>query len=411
VTPTKARDRMVAAIAACGAARDPAVLAALASVPREAFVPRFWTAPGPGPGARTFDATGDRPDPEAVRLVYDMDRALAIRWDPGQPGGTTSTASAPRLMATMLELLELRPGLRVLEIGTGSGYNLALLAELVGDASLVTSVDIDAGLVEDAVSRLAALGYGGARLLVGDGTAGVPDAGPFDRVVVTVGCVDLAPAWLSQLAPDGFDLLPLLHGAAHPLVRTRPNAAVPGEHDPPGMAGATGAIAEVVGRSGFVAIQGRQAGRSPWVARGPLPSRALGVALPRGVARALAGGEGRHRDGLGWWDLGYYLAIGDRRASLPAGLTDGAGSGASISPTAADVNWYGPQGSDLRDRLLALVVEWLDAGRPAADDFECRFAAPAGPGFVGRVGSDEWAVDRVDYRQSLRLRSISGSPR
>jgi protein-L-isoaspartate(D-aspartate) O-methyltransferase len=365
---------MVAAMAADGVT-DPAVLAAMSAVPREVFVPHFWAS---GPEGRDYDLTGDHPDPPAVPLVYDMDRALAVRWDPAHPGDATSTASAPRLMAWMLELLDLRPGLRVLEIGTGTGYNVALLAEIVGDASFITSVDIDAGLVEEARGHLDPLGYGGARLLTGDGASGVPTAEPFDRVVATVGCVDLAPAWLDQLTPEGILLVPLEHGAVHPLVRARPD-------------GAGGAAAELVGRSGFVAIRGLQAARSPWKAHRP-PAAAIG--------RAVMGAVDVGTTSL--WDLGFYVAISDRRAGLPASLDDGAGSGAAVT-VGSEIAWYGKAGATLRDRLVALAYEWDGLGRPAAETFGCRFTSPAGPGELGRKGPGEWVVDRIDTRQILSL--------
>ncbi len=354
---------------------DPAVLAAMSAVPREAFVPHFWAT---GPGGRDYDLTGDRPDPPAVQLVYDMDRALAVRWDPAHPGDATSTASAPRLMAWMLELLDLRPGLRVLEIGTGTGYNVALLAEIVGDPSLVTSVDIDDGLVAEARARLDHLGYGDAHLLAADGAAGVPGTAPFDRVVATVGCVDLAPPWLDQLAPGGRLLVPLQHGTVHPLVRARPD-------------GRGRAAAELVGRSGFVAIRGRQAERSPWVAQRP-PAAVTG--------RALVGAIDIGEPAL--WDLGFYVAVSDRRAGPPASLGDGTGSGAALT-VGGEVAWYGQAGEALRDRLVALAFEWDGLGRPAAETFGCRFSAPSGPGELGRTGPGEWVVDRVDYRQILSL--------
>jgi protein-L-isoaspartate(D-aspartate) O-methyltransferase len=371
---------MVAEMAADGVT-DEAVLAAMAKVPREVFVPHFWATTDPG--LTEFDATGPHPDPEAVRLVYDMDRALAVRWDRRRRGGATSTASAPRLMAGMLELLTLRPGMAVLEIGTGTGYDVALLSELVGDAALVTSVDIDAGLVQAARGHLGSLGYDAARLVAADGADGVAGAAPFDRVVATVGCVDIAPAWLDQLAPGGFALVPLQHAAVHPLVRARP--AGPGR-----------ASAELVGRSGFVAIQGYQAGRSPWVSP---------VDAAPAVGASAAGGV--EVDAAGLWDLGLFVAVSDRRAGPPAGLFDGAGSGASLS-TGAEVTWFGPQGPALRDRLATLAGEWADLGRPAAEEFACRFTVPAGPGQVGRVGDRRWVVDRIDYRQELEL---SRSPR
>jgi protein-L-isoaspartate(D-aspartate) O-methyltransferase len=374
VTLDRARARMVATMAADGLVNSE-VLRALATVPREVFVPHFWV--GAGPGVQGFDLTGDQPA-AAVELVYDMDRALAVRWDPAHPGEATSTASAPRLMAWMLELLDLRPGVRVLEIGTGTGYNVALLAELVGDASLVTSIDIDPDLVGEAAERLDSLGYGAARLVAGDGAVGVPDGGPFDRVVATVGCVDLAPAWLDQTAPGGFVLVPLQHGAVHPLVKARTTG--PGQ-----------AVGEIVGRSGFVPIQGHQGGHSPWVAAPTTPAAAETASSAAVDLRS-----------SGLWDVGLYVAVSDRRAWAPGALYDGAGSGASLS-AGSGVSWFGPDGPALRERVVSLAEEWVGLGRPRADAFVSRFATPAGPGLLGRTGRQEWTVDRLDHRQVLSV--------
>ena len=139
------------------AARDTAVLEAMGRVPRETFVPHFFSLPdslktGTPADVREWHIDDDGGDEPALNLVYDIDRALGIRRDaeptgPTAGAGITSAASAPRLVATMLELAQLATGMRILEIGTGSGYNAALFRELVGPQGQVTSVDIDSTLV------------------------------------------------------------------------------------------------------------------------------------------------------------------------------------------------------------------------------------------------------------------------
>src|SRR5579875_1973039 len=162
----RARALMVEGLMTAGTVSDHAVLGAMGRLPREAFVPRFWSLPPPLRGGGPTDVRQWRAEDDgALDLVYDIDRALAIRRDPDATGasagtGVTSTASAPRIVASMLELLELSPGMRVLEIGAGSGYNAALLREMVGPEGAVTSVDVDAGLVAEARARLGAAGYG-----------------------------------------------------------------------------------------------------------------------------------------------------------------------------------------------------------------------------------------------------------
>src|SRR5262245_19004788 len=117
------------------------VLAAMARVPRHRLVPRFWSMSMLGLGD---DAVEYREgDADGLPFLYDMDRAVAINAVAGATGGTTSTASAPRLLATQADLLEIEAGMRVLEIGTGPGYFAALLAELVGPRGQVVTADID----------------------------------------------------------------------------------------------------------------------------------------------------------------------------------------------------------------------------------------------------------------------------
>ena len=83
-------------------------------------------------------------------------------------------------------------------------------------------MDIDESLVDEATQRLTVAGCDNVRVVAGDGYGGFAARAPYDRIVATVGCVDLAPGWLAQLAPGGFCLLPLQHGRMHPLTRIEP---------------------------------------------------------------------------------------------------------------------------------------------------------------------------------------------
>lgn len=141
----------------------------------------------------------------ALEEVY-SDEAIPIK---RKDGRAISSSSQPAMMAIMLEQLALRPGHRVLEIGAGTGYNAALMAHLVGETGLVVTVDIDEDIVEDARSHLAAAGFNRVQAVCADGGFGYPPAAPYDRIILTVGAGDIAPAWLEQLAPDGRLVLPL----------------------------------------------------------------------------------------------------------------------------------------------------------------------------------------------------------
>jgi protein-L-isoaspartate(D-aspartate) O-methyltransferase len=127
-------------------------------------------------------------------------------------GEVVSSSSEPTIMATMLEQLDLRPGHRVLEIGAGTGYNAALMAQIVGETGDVTALDIDQDIVEAARAHLAAAGAEGVRVVRGDGAIGLAEAAPFDRIILTVAATDLSPAWREQLKPDGRLLLPFRIG-------------------------------------------------------------------------------------------------------------------------------------------------------------------------------------------------------
>jgi protein-L-isoaspartate(D-aspartate) O-methyltransferase len=167
---------------------------ALRRVPREYFLPDIARRAG-------------------LESIYADEAIITRRSSQGKP---ISSSSAPSMMAIMLEQLDLRPGLRVLEIGAGTGYNAALLAELVGDPRAIVTIDIEPDVVEQARRNLASAGYPEVAVLCGDGANGAPDYAPFDRIELTVAADDIAPAWINQLAPGGRLVLPL---EMHPYQR------------------------------------------------------------------------------------------------------------------------------------------------------------------------------------------------
>ena len=106
----------------------------------------------------------------------------------------------------MLDQLHVQPGNRILEIGAGTGYNAALLAQLTGRADLVTTIDIDPDVTEQAARALVAAGYGDVHVITGDGALGHPGHAPYDRLIATVSPWDISAAWWNQLA-DGARLI------------------------------------------------------------------------------------------------------------------------------------------------------------------------------------------------------------
>jgi protein-L-isoaspartate(D-aspartate) O-methyltransferase len=110
------------------------------------------------------------------------------------------------MVAIMTELLELRGQERVLEVGTGSGYQAAILGELAGE---VYSIERLKTLSDRAGERLASLGYRNIRLRAGDGTLGWPEEAPFDRILVTAGAPDIPAALTGQLEEEGIIVIPV----------------------------------------------------------------------------------------------------------------------------------------------------------------------------------------------------------
>jgi protein-L-isoaspartate(D-aspartate) O-methyltransferase len=193
------RARMVRRIVARGELTDPAWRAAFAEVPRHLFV---------------VDETVDRPDlGSRLRWLSDAyaDRPIATRVVGGE---LVSSSSQPSLMALMCEALEVADGHRVLEIGTGTGYNAALFAHRLGPDA-VTTVDLDLELTGAARARLDAYGTPAARsvaVVTGDGALGHRDRAPYDRIMATCEMPLIPGAWLAQVRPGGRILAPFATG-------------------------------------------------------------------------------------------------------------------------------------------------------------------------------------------------------
>jgi protein-L-isoaspartate(D-aspartate) O-methyltransferase len=194
------RANMVASLVTSGAIVEPGWRAAFTAVPRHLFVPRFYQNTVDGPSVIEA-ASGD----VWLRTIY-TDTHLVTRDD------VTSSSTAPSLMATMLEALHLTGDETVLEIGTGTGYNAALLSERLSDRQVV-SIDIDPELVDGARQRLASAGYH-PLLAATDGIDGYQVGAPYDRIVATCRLNFVPPAWLAQLKPAGLIVTPLGAGLA-----------------------------------------------------------------------------------------------------------------------------------------------------------------------------------------------------
>lgn len=380
-------ERYVEQLKADNAIQSPAVMNAFRRVHRHRLLETFYRPPGPQ-GGPPIHHNPDQPLPEHLELIY-SNSALGTRFVNGMPASSTSQ---PSIVATMLELLDLVPGARVLEIGAGTGYNAALISELVGDQRLVVSVDVQDDVVEQTRRLLAEAGYGEIRVLLRDGFEGAPEQAPFDRIVATVGCSDLSPKWTEQLAEGGMLLVPLAHAGGYPLCLLRKD-------------------------------QDRLSGRfASWIGfmpiRGPLYIDGL---WPRGIAQRDSDEPIRHR---GLWpgfaaqgplpELGYsadeidfcfYLSLVDRRAfKTPrgVGLNDGVNGWVSAGPDG--IHWW--KNAALVDDLDRLHAQWLASGRPALRDYQVAFV-PLEEDAAPLTGG--WAIDRRYFRELVWLPSGSST--
>jgi protein-L-isoaspartate(D-aspartate) O-methyltransferase len=201
----RANNMMIDRIIAEGALWSPALIAAFRVTPRHRFLDRVFQV-NTSAGSSNETITRD-PDANTLSIVY-ADRALVTRISPAQPYVAISSSSQPSLMARMLEDLRLQKGHRVLEVGTGTGYNAALLAYVVGPHHVI-SLDVDREVLSEAWDHLRSFPGRDVQLRHGDGRLGDPKNAPFDRIMVTAATPDLEPAWLEQLTPHGLLLAPL----------------------------------------------------------------------------------------------------------------------------------------------------------------------------------------------------------
>jgi protein-L-isoaspartate(D-aspartate) O-methyltransferase len=205
-SPTQPRERLLRRLSQDPRLTEGAV-EAIARVPRELFVPAAYRG-----------------------AAYD-DVALGI--------GPLATISAPSMVAEMLSVMRLRPGLSVLEIGAGSGYAAATVAAL---GAHVVGVELQPRLAEQAQHNVMAAGFGDqVRIVVSDGGAGWPAEAPYDRILVSASVEAVPQAWLDQLAPGGMLVYPEVGFGEDLLVRLTKNEM--------------GFEREVMGRCRFVRMQ------------------------------------------------------------------------------------------------------------------------------------------------------------
>ncbi|WP_158894279.1 protein-L-isoaspartate O-methyltransferase family protein [Amycolatopsis anabasis] len=341
-----------------GAIRTDAVHAAFATVPRHRFLrtfhfraDRYTLSPGEGPPAEVLD------------IIY-ANNSL-VTHDGRTPGQPMSSSSGPSVMARMLEALKLRPGLRVLEIGAGTGYNAALIHAITGVR--VTAVEAGYTAAAEAAAAIADLGLDRwIRIVHGDGYLGDPGRGRWDRIIVTCGIAGIPPGWLDQLADEeSLIVAPIAHAGVHPILTIgRDGNAVIGE---------IALWADFMPATGNLRPTGLFA-HDPGTDITTCPVHRLAGAAPAVGAEAYP-------------DLTCFLATQDARTTRAyiehdafdpaAGMTALVHDGAAawIQHTgdlvvAGEAEHTGP----LRARLRELTDRWIQAGKPAATSWATVFA-------------------------------------
>ncbi|MBG0825678.1 methyltransferase, FxLD system [Planomonospora sp. ID91781] len=327
------------------------VAAAFAAVPRHLFAP---------------EAT--------LEEAYDPEQVICTKWNP--QGRAISSVSAAQIQARMIEQAGIRPGMRVLEIGSG-GYNAAVLAEIVGPAGQVTTLDIDPEVSDRARRLLDEAGYPHVTVVRGDGELGCAEHAPFDAIMVTVEAADVPPAWVEQLVDGGTLTVPLrIRGLTRSLGFTRTGDRL---------------VSTSKELCGFVPMQGAgQRLQQPVVLRGgevtlrfdeepcPVGAEVLEAAFAAGQAQAWTGVTARRVDTLQVWlstTVGGACLLGvdkERDSGLlsPATsvMTNAAVDGSGFVYLAtrkvdADTvelgaHAFGPDACALADRFAARVRQW-----------------------------------------------------
>jgi protein-L-isoaspartate(D-aspartate) O-methyltransferase len=388
--PAQLRAALAKALVAKGSITDERVEAAFRTVPRHLFAP---------PGTSREAAYAD----DVIRTKFDL------------AGACLSSVSAPWLQAVMIRQAGIRPGMRVLEVGSG-GCNAALLAEVTGPDGHVVSIDIDPEVTAAAATALNAAGYARrVTVITGDAEHGVPGHAPFDAVIVTAGAPGIAPSWISQAAEDATLVVPLrMNGwtrsiafrkAGRHLASTsvQPCGFVPVQGDGALIEQAT-ALDTPGGGHALVRAEDPAAGLAalPWdllsdgphytwseITIGGMVSHAdlylwLGGFTPGSCkisaedGAQLPGDPGR--PGKGW-----FPAAVARSGSLAYHVTRKTPAGDYEFGACA----YGPRASEAAEAFLTAVAGWTRHGRNLTEDDAFAYwpagttPAPAGPGPAG----------------------------
>lgn len=344
-----ARD-LTASLRATGAICTDLVADAIRAVPRHQFISGHYAT------GRHTTVNPDAPTAELLQLAY-ADRGIMTHIPTDEAGGYSST-SQPTIVAKMLEAAELEPGMRVLEIGAGTGWNGALIAHITG--ADVHTVEASPLVADEARANLARAGAARVTVHTTDGYDGHPDAGPYDRIIVTCGIAGIPSAWLSHLTPDGVILAPIAHGGMHPLMRitctsrhTRGQLVATAD-----FMTAIGAL--YAGATPSPSTQGRHL---------PAPDRTRNGDIPADLEQRTS-----------YADLWMFLAAKDSRVTCASVKDTTAYTGCAL--VADDITAVyvqpgglhltpGPAADELADRAARHTAEWKHLGRPHLTAWTC----------------------------------------
>ncbi len=370
-------DEYMDSLKAMGTIRSAAVEAAFRKVQRHRFIEQVYQK-------KDNFLKIDPSNPEHLAMVY-SDKALLTRTSP------PSSSSQPSLMAGMLEDLQLKPGMRVLEIGAGTGYNAALMAEIVSDPALITTIDIQEDVVAQTRGRLVAAGYGDIHVLAQDGFFGCPEHAPYDRIIATVGCPDLSPHWVAQLVPDGLMLIPLVHGDASsdPVICvTRDNERIWGQ---------------VVRYSCFMPFRG-EFWQDLWLSQDDCEKRIVAPLLKGIKPDAEYPLFGGFKEWSARIEFFYFLALHTRHSFVcwkGVGIADGA---SFVLLDEDSIKVYGTLAPALYEGIKSMYQQWEELGKPLMLDYESEFL-PLSEDNQRRQDFEPntWIIDRKAFRQVVRL--------
>jgi protein-L-isoaspartate(D-aspartate) O-methyltransferase len=372
------RSRLAARLVTTGPIRSAEWRHVFERVPRHLFVPRFHRRiESPDYGVDAYELV-DGEDLEQHDAWLDHvygDHALVTQYSSQPPHSATSSSSQPTIMARMLEALDVALGQRVLEIGTGTGYNAALLCERLG-SDHVTTVEVDADLVVVARERLTIAGYT-PTVALSDGSGGYPSGAPFDRIIATCMVGRVPRAWIDQTRPGGRVITPVPGNLAQ--LSLMPDGSAAGRFHPLGV--------------GFMGMRGGAPERLTWPGL-------MSLANQRGERRSRrhpidithAGGEGSP-----FWSFVQLLAI-PFDAAFPAGprlggLVDlGDHSWVRLELEGDAVTQGGPR--RLWDIIEDLFDRWCQLGGPGRERFGLT---------VGVDGRHTVWLDTADSRDSWEL--------